>query len=336
MNSVSISRDIRFDVLKGIATLLVVFGHVLQYSILGYEDSLFYNIVWSIQIPWFMVVSGYFSISRGLPSVKKLGIKLFGYLWPCITYYLVVSIVYHYNNPLKTAFNLIYHLEGTLWYLVVLSFLSIFNFIAAFLIKNILSRLWSVILYSVIFFSLIVLFAIPGLKLGFTFLGIKYVLYYSIFYWLGHLWHCISKLNLSGINKLMDISFAIMSLIYFYIIVNVNLYRTEDTLIGIIPRFIASVCGIYIVCFCIMKSKTSGRIKSLLSVVGLNSLELYYIHKILLRSLTIQEIEIISLKGFLTLFANFVFVLLSSYLIILIIKSSEFLYSIIFGSKLKK
>lgn len=36
-------RDIRFDVLKGIATIVVVLGHVLQYCTKGYEDTFVYG-----------------------------------------------------------------------------------------------------------------------------------------------------------------------------------------------------------------------------------------------------------------------------------------------------
>ena len=39
------TRDMRFDVLKGVATLIVVFGHALQYSIKGYENSLIFNVL---------------------------------------------------------------------------------------------------------------------------------------------------------------------------------------------------------------------------------------------------------------------------------------------------
>lgn len=89
-----------------------------------------FNIVWSLQIPLFMVVSGYFSTSRKEPSLQKLGSQLFRYLWPCVTYFIILSVVYHYQNPLSSAYNLLWHLEGTLWYLVVLAVLSIFNFVA--------------------------------------------------------------------------------------------------------------------------------------------------------------------------------------------------------------
>lgn len=39
------SRDIRFDVLKGVSTFIVVFDHVLQYSIKGHENSPIFNVI---------------------------------------------------------------------------------------------------------------------------------------------------------------------------------------------------------------------------------------------------------------------------------------------------
>ena len=335
MDETKVVRDIRFDVLKGIATLLVVFGHVLQFSILGHENSLIFNIIWSIQIPLFMIVSGYFSLSIKT-SIKKLFIQLFRYLWPCVTYFIIVIIVFHYQNPLQSAFDLLWHLEGTLWYLVVLAFLSVYNFIATSITKKTTDFVFCGVLYSVVFFGLTILFAIPGLKFGLTFLGIKYVLYYSVFYWLGHMWHYCDKINFSGLDKATEIVFSVFALVYFYIINNVNLYNTDDTVLGILPRVLASICGVYIICYCIMKIKNFGKISHFLSGVGINSLEIYYIHCILVRFFSLQQIEMLSLKGILTLVINSVFVLFATYIVIFIIKKSGFFYSILFGSKLKR
>ena len=328
------TRDIRFDVLKGVATLIVVFGHVLQYSIKGYENSLIFNVIWSLQIPLFMVVSGYFSLSSKEPTVKKLGNQLFRYLWPCVTYFVVLCIAYHYENPLSSAFNLLWHLEGTLWYLVVLAFLSVFSFCAT-KISNMTKISGGGVLYSVVFFGMTVLFAVPGLKLGLTFLGIKYVLYYSLFYWLGHMWHYVKNANIDNIVSVADIIFAVFSVVYFYIICNVNLYSTEDNILGILPRLIASVCGVYIVCFAVTRLKEVGKATRTIAVIGQNSLELYYIHCVIVRSLKAQQMEVISTGGVITLVIGFVFVVGVSIGIIKLIKKSEHLYRLLFGARMK-
>lgn len=327
------TRDVRFDVLKGVATLIVVFGHVLQYSIKGYENSLIFNVIWSLQIPLFMVVSGYFSLSSKEPAAKKLGNQLVRYLWPCVTYFVVLCIAYHYENPISSAFNLLWHLEGTLWYLVVLAFLSIFSFCATKISS--MTKISGGVLYSVVFFGMTVLFAIPGLKLGLTFLGIKYVLYYSLFYWLGHMWHLVKNANVSNIESVADTIFAVFSVVYFYIICNVNLYLTGDTVLEILPRLIASVCGVYIVCFAATRLKNDGKVMQAIATVGQNSLELYYIHCVLVRSLKAQQIEIVSTSGIITLVIGFLFIMGVSIGIIKLIKKSEHLYRLLFGVRMK-
>lgn len=180
-----------------------------------------------------------------------------------------------------------------------------------------------------------VLFAVPGLKLGLTFLGIKYVLYYSLFYWLGHMWHFVKNANITNIESVADTIFAVLSVVYFYIICNVNLYLTEDTILGILPRLIASVCGVYIVCFAVTRLKKVGKEAQTIAVVGQNSLELYYIHCVLVRSLKAQQMEVISTGGVITLVIGFVFVVGVSIGIIKLIKKSEHLYKLLFGARMK-
>ena len=327
-------RDMSFDVLKGIATLIVVLGHVLQYSIKGYENSLIFNIIWSLQIPLFMIISGYFSISNNQLTSKKLRNQLLRYLWPCVTYFIVLCVAYHYKTPFLSAYNLLWHLEGTLWYLVVLAILSVFNFVATNA-SNKMQNLLRQVLYSIIFFGLTVLFAVPGLKFGWTFLGIKYVLYYSLFYWLGHMWRFIRALKINNIEVITDIVFAGLAIIYFYIICNVNLYAVEDSIMGILPRVIASISGVYLVCYVVVKSKRAGKVMRAIAFVGQNSLEIYYIHCVLIRSLESQDVGILSANGIFTLAFGFMFIMVASIGILQVIRQSEYLYGIIFGAKIK-
>lgn len=77
-------RDYRFDALKGLATLVVVFGHVMQFGTKGYESTSLFNAIWSIQIPLFMIVSGYFSIHMHEQQLKDFLRQTFHYIWPCV------------------------------------------------------------------------------------------------------------------------------------------------------------------------------------------------------------------------------------------------------------
>lgn len=176
------------------------------------------------------------------------------------------------------------------------------------------------------------LFSVPGLKLGLTFLGIKYVLYDSLFYWLGHMWHFIKNANAIKTELAADVIFAIFSVVYFYIICNVNLYLSEDTIFGILPRVVARVCGVYIVCFAVIKLKTVGKATRAVAAVGQNSLEIYYIHCVLVRILIAQQMEVLSTSGIITLVIGFVFVMGIS---VGIIKLSDHLYRLLFAARMK-
>ena len=48
------------DIYKGLLIILVVIRHVLQYSVTD-EGGILTNTIWTIQMPGFMLVSGYFS-----------------------------------------------------------------------------------------------------------------------------------------------------------------------------------------------------------------------------------------------------------------------------------
>ena len=67
------------------------------------------------------------------------------------------------------------------------------------------------------------------------------------------MWHYAGKVKFDGLAKVTDISFAVMAAVYFCIICTVNLYMTEDIFLGILPRVVGSICGIYLVCYSVMK-----------------------------------------------------------------------------------
>lgn len=61
------SRNIYFDILKGIAIILVAYGHVLQTFNSNWESSIIGKTIYAFHMPLFMLISGYFFY----PSVKK-------------------------------------------------------------------------------------------------------------------------------------------------------------------------------------------------------------------------------------------------------------------------
>ena len=67
-------RNALVDVIRGLAILIVILGHTISYNnIEGYENSIIFKVIWSLQMPLFMVISGYITkYSRSPNSSKSL------------------------------------------------------------------------------------------------------------------------------------------------------------------------------------------------------------------------------------------------------------------------
>lgn len=97
--SVKGGRDGRFDAVKGVAIMCVVLTHVMQHTIADFGNSFLFNLIFSIQMPLFMLLSGYFSISRKQRSFfSKLGNKAVRYLVPFFSFFVIRRVIFggHY------------------------------------------------------------------------------------------------------------------------------------------------------------------------------------------------------------------------------------------------
>ena len=52
------NRNEYVDIMRGVAMLLVVLGHTMTGSTVNSESSFLFNIVWSLQMPLFILISG--------------------------------------------------------------------------------------------------------------------------------------------------------------------------------------------------------------------------------------------------------------------------------------
>lgn len=61
------------DIMRGIAMLLVVLGHTMTGCTVDSQKSFVFNIVWSLQMPLFILISGYVTkYSRSICDGKGL------------------------------------------------------------------------------------------------------------------------------------------------------------------------------------------------------------------------------------------------------------------------
>lgn len=342
MEAVNSKRDYRFDVLKGISILIVVLGHTFQYTLPNFGSLLIFNIIWSVQIPLFITISGYFAISRSttafLPRMKKI---LLRYLLPAVSFYLISFFIV--NRSDISGFGRVFNkLELTLWYLVVLFFLATANNIVCALVKNReYDSFLGFIKYSVIFFLIIALWLIVYKMGGSTFLGSKFVLYYSVYYWLGIAWKFIktrmeaTKFSIKSSH--MNIFYSGCLAIWAVLLLTYNSYSAADTIMGILPRAICSVCGVFSIIYFVMKVCENKEAKNIqwLLWLGTNSLEIYFVHMFIAHNLEFISKNASIPEQAIAVVVNMLLLLIASVFIIHFVKKSRLLKLILFGN-LKK
>ena len=61
------------DIIRGIAMLLVVLGHTMTGCTVASQKSFIFNIIWSLQMPLFILISGYVTkYSRPISDIQGL------------------------------------------------------------------------------------------------------------------------------------------------------------------------------------------------------------------------------------------------------------------------
>ena len=66
-------RDTRIDFIRGEAILMVILGHTISNNgIVGFESSGLYRIIFALQMPLFILISGFVTVySKPINSVKS-------------------------------------------------------------------------------------------------------------------------------------------------------------------------------------------------------------------------------------------------------------------------
>ena len=116
-------RNSSLDAIKGIAIVLVMIGHVFVHNHM--EDPYVYDFIKAVQMPLFMIVSGYLC---GL-GIKILDVKSYGkimgkravsYLVPFFSWLTIM----HLTNLGEAYRKIVFQLDYGLWFLAVLFILT--------------------------------------------------------------------------------------------------------------------------------------------------------------------------------------------------------------------
>lgn len=245
------SRNNIVDIIRGVAMLLVVLGHTMSGTVSKFSDSLLFQAIWTLQMPLFIVISGYVTrYSRQLVDsgclwkfIKK---RTLAYLLPWGVWTIVVrGLIFGQSNMLNIK-NLLWHMDNGYWFLVTIWTISMI-----YGISDLLSNKWFKERKMNVFAHLIfggvglIGLAVLGYLMGLDFFAIKLTLYYLPIYLLGYMYGQIQNWAMARANGKCFINIMIVASFALWLaaINRFDFFAEGDNLMMIFGRFITSSLG---------------------------------------------------------------------------------------------
>lgn len=320
------TRNTQVDIIRGIAILLVVLGHVIPAMTANPHDSWVFNVIWSLQMPLFFLLSGYVTrYSRPLQTGKDLGKfigkKALAYLLPWLVWTFLVRAWLMGQSQFFDVAYLLYHMDTGYWFLVSLFVITVVfgvsQWVAGRFAKQPIARLlWTVAGCLV---GVVVIAAI-GLVAGMGFLGTKLTLYYLPFFGAGWLYGqlCDDIDHAKHGKTVVSIVVAVSLIVYVALMMQFKVAALGEGLTDIAVRLAASLTGCVALCGLVGNMKLAHRkTGKLLTFFGQHSLEVYLSHYLFLPLVALEHglDATFLLSGGVILMAYIVVVLLDAVLI---------------------
>ena len=336
-------RDQFVDIMRGIAMLMVVLGHTMTGCTVDSQKSLLFNIIWSLQMPLFILISGYVTkysraICDGTGLWKYVKRRTVSYMLPWAVWsFLIRGLIFG-----QTAFwdikDLLWNMDSGYWFLVTIWTISMVFGGASYLAERFgkSGKMRKQMVLLLCYLAGMILLVGIGMIMGFSFFAIKLTLYYMPFYYAGYLYGQIDdKLMSTKQGKtVVDCCIALCFAIWIYVILRISLYEMSDNGIAIILRAGTSLAGCIAICGLlngIVAEIGGGRV---LSWVGKHSLEIYLTHYLLLSLVKLDGWPTFHAPaGMMLVLVNYTLTVLLVMLVILAINRNKMLAFILTGKK---
>ena len=326
---------------------MVVFGHTMTGCISGSEENFIYNLIWSLQMPLFMMLSGYAArwsrpVDSGRGYWQLFKKRTMAYILPWFVWTVIIrGGIFAQKNYLNIPW-LLNHMDSGYWFLFSIWVISVIHGAAQLLAGKCAEfslcrkRLGGggLLLTAMFFAAGMVVVALTGMLMGMTFLGTKLTLYYMPFYFAGYLYGKLSPKieRMAHGERIVDAVVALCCAGYMAVLLRVNLYTIADNLQGIAVRATASMLGCIAVCGLgrrpLEKTDSFGK---MLTWIGQHTLEIYLVHYLLLCPMRIAEIpNFAEPTGVLLATGNFVLTMLLTVLSVQLLSSNLVLKKFLF------
>ena len=181
-----LERNSSIDAIKGVAIVLVMIGHVFVHNQM--EDAYLYDFIKAVQMPLFMIISGYLcGIGRKISDLrtfaKVISKRAIAYLVPFFSWLTIL----HWNNLLDAYKRIFFELDFGLWFLAVLFILTFMVYTAQLAAGKFREKY--AVLYELVFWAVygaMCVILVVQILLGNTFLSPYLTIIYVPFYMLGY------------------------------------------------------------------------------------------------------------------------------------------------------
>jgi fucose 4-O-acetylase-like acetyltransferase len=336
-------RDLYFDYLRGIPILLVVLGHCIQYGSgaaffnnEAYFDNVVFKLIYSIHMPLFMCISGYFfyfTINKKttLSVIKSKFIRI---ILPVIAWNLIVVIYFVFKRGIyqcvcvdfiSACFSKMWFLWAVFWCSMVVLLVnkllndSLIGYFILIVLTFFLPDIYNIQLYSFMlpFFILAYLYNKNKILINSylrnqkLLVGVLLLIYLFLFYFYNHNTYIYTS-GFSVLGK-KDVFLQLIT----------NLHRFLIGFIGCILAVILSKS---------LFNRSFSKSVVCLSQLGINSLGIYIISGYFFEYI-LQKITPFFVFNYIYHILETVFILLITNLIILVIKKNNILSLVLLGGR---
>lgn len=255
-----------FDQAKGVAILLVVMGHVMQFSF-GYEHSSVVDMLGVFHMPVFFLISGFFAYNV-IPSFCDLRQKIVSRGRALLIPYFVFLALWSVFSGGDFVHELLGG-GGRYWFLWCLLVLSVFFLVWEYIIGRV-KNIWISIGLWLLPYIVLIGLKIKGIEIGGNLLIISHIVTYYRYYLIGYM--CKKYVPFNKLLFENEIVYAFAFILYF---VQWHLCDRHNMLL-----ILAGGIGAIIVLLRLLKaqSENNSAPMRLLTYIGQNSLAIYVIH----------------------------------------------------------
>ena len=321
--------------------LLVVLGHTMSGTVSDYSGSFLFQVIWTLQMPLFIIISGYVTrYSKPIDSLKRfgavLGKRTLAYLLPWAVWtFLVRGFIFQQTSFFDVKY-LFWHMDIGYWFLITIWTINVI-YLCVDYCSNKLSENPTINTLLHLLFSGIGMVILAGLGYlaGFSFFSIKLTLYYIPFYVLGYLYGRIQEKTQERENykTIAETVVGISLVLWITLIVRYDFFTNSSGMMMAL-RFVASLFGCIAVIGLLSGIFENGGGKAF-AWSGVHSLEIYLTHYLFLNLVTTPIQSLCSLGGTAILTVNYALTISLVVVIIKLVQQNKQLNFVLYARRTK-